>query len=88
VEGIRVNQLNVGWTWTENEHRLQLEEGQGHDWHDRVPEAFAPSGGILDAGDVARHAVFWLSPQSAPITGQVYEVEQYPVLGRNRISTR
>lgn len=88
ADGIRVNQLNVGWTWTQNEHRLQLEEGQGEDWLSRVPSAFAPSGSILSADDVAQHAVFWLSPQSAPITGQVYEVEQYPMLGRNRIATR
>jgi len=87
-ERIRVNQLNVGWTWTENEHRLQLEEGQGEDWLSRVPAAFAPSGSILSAEEVARHAVFWLSPDSAPVTGQVYEVEQYPMLGRNRIASR
>lgn len=83
-EGIRVNQLNVGWTHTRNEHQLQLAEGKPETWADEVPPTAAPSGAILQPEQVARHAVFWLSPASYPISGQVYEVEQYPMLGRNR----
>lgn len=80
--GVRVNQLNVGWTATENEHHVQLAEGQPADWRKRVSPLQAPSGDILEPEQVARHAIFWLSQQSAPITGQVVDVEQYPVLGR------
>ncbi len=87
-DNIRVNQLNVGWTWTENEHQLQLAEGKGEDWMEQLPSAYAPSGSILHGEQVAQHAAFWLSDDSGPVTGQVYEVEQYPVLGRNRISER
>lgn len=87
-ERIRVNQLNVGWTYTETEHATQLAEGQPEDWLDRVPAAFAPSGTLLRPENIAPHAVFFLSDASAPVTGQVYEVEQYPVIGRNKIAER
>lgn len=79
---VRVNQLNVGWTASENEHRIQLAEGQPADWRSRLNALQAPSGDILKPQEVARHAIFWLSPESAPITGQVVDVEQYPILGR------
>ncbi|MEH6631792.1 MAG: SDR family oxidoreductase [Halopseudomonas aestusnigri] len=85
---IRVNQINVGWTLTENEHRLQLSEGQPANWLENIPKSFAPSGSILEPKQIAEHIAFWLSDRSAPITGQVYEAEQYPVIGRNPISER
>jgi len=85
-EGIRVNQLNVGWTHTATEHATQMAEGRPENWHDQVPEVFAPSGSILQPEQIAPHVLFWLSDQSGPVNGQVYEVEQYPVIGRNRIN--
>lgn len=84
--GIRVNQLNVGWTLTETEIETQRSQGRADDWQTAIPLEFAPSGRILLPEDVARHAVFWASDLSAPITGQVYDVEQYPFLGRNVMS--
>ena len=84
-ENIRVNQLNVGWTYTETEHQTQLNEGQPEDWLSKVPSVFAPSGSILKPEYIAPHVVFWLSQSSWPVNGQVYEVEQYPVIGRNKI---
>ncbi len=84
----RINQINVGWTLTEGEIKLQRSEGQPEDWLDRLPPEFAPRGMILRPEEVASHAVFWLSDRSAPANGQVYELEQYPLIGRNRISTR
>jgi len=86
TDGIRVNQLNVGWTLTDTEHKIQLAEGRPENWIDDVPEAFAPSGTILRPGQVAQHALFWLSNQSWPANGQVFEVEQYPLIGRNKIN--
>lgn len=85
-EKIRINQLNVGWTLTENEHKIQVGEGRPEDWLDQVPAVFAPSGSILKPEHIAPHVIFWLSERSAPINGQVYEVEQYPVIGRNKIN--
>ncbi|TCS60945.1 oxidoreductase [Varunaivibrio sulfuroxidans] len=86
AEGIRVNQLNVGWTYTDTEHKVQLAEGRPENWLEQVPKVFAPSGSILRPEQIAPHAVFWLSDASWPINGQVYEVEQYPVIGRNKIN--
>jgi len=85
-EGIRVNQLNVGWTLTETEIETQRVAGRKDDWHRNVPPLFAPSGGILSPEMVAEHVMFWLSDRSAPVTGQVYEVEQFPLIGRQVMS--
>ena len=84
--GIRVNQLNVGWTLTETEIETQRAQGRPDSWQESIPAEFAPTGRILLPEEVARHVVFWSSDHSAPITGQVYDVEQYPFLGRNVMS--
>ncbi|WP_367607997.1 oxidoreductase [Legionella sp. W05-934-2] len=85
TDGIRVNQLNVGWTATETEVALKQREGLGKDWQRRIPTLYAPRGQILKPEEIAPHVAFWLSDWSAPVSGAVYELEQYPVIGRNRI---
>lgn len=80
--GIRINQLNVGWTITENEHKIQISEGQPENWQEKIPRAYIPTGSLLTPKQVAQHAVFWLSDNSAPVTGQVLEIEQFPYLGK------
>ncbi len=85
-EKIRVNQLNVGWTMTANESRIKESEGFAKDWETKLPPTYAPSGQLLRPADIAHHAVFWLSSVSAPANGVVYELEQYPVVGRNLIN--
>lgn len=84
-EGIRVNQLNVGWTYTETEHKVQTGEGRPENWLELIPSIFAPTGTILRPEQIAPHAMFWLSDNSWPVNGQIYEVEQYPLIGRSRI---
>lgn len=83
---IRVNQLNVGWTLTENENRIKQKEGFPDHWESKIPKIYTPSGRLLRPDDVARHVVFWASEASAPANGVVYELEQYPVIGRNLIN--
>lgn len=83
---IRVNQLNVGWTATETEIALKQKEGLGVDWQSKIPSTYAPQGQILKPEQIAPHIGFWLSELSAPCTAAIYEVEQYPVIGRNRIN--
>lgn len=83
--GIRVNQLNVGWTATETEIALKKKEGLVDDWQSKIPQMYAPNGQILKPEDIAPHVAFWLSDWSKPVSGAVYEVEQYPIIGRNRI---
>lgn len=84
-EKIRVNQLNVGWTTTVNEIELKKREGLPEGWQHNVPKVFAPTGQLLTPENVAEHVIFWLSDLSAPVSGSVCDVEQYPVIGRNKI---
>jgi len=82
ADGVRINQLNVGWTLTDNEHAIFRDAGYPEDWHERVHERYAPSGALLSTEQVAKHVLHWLSADSKPVTGAVYEVEQYPIIGR------
>lgn len=84
-ENIRVNQLNVGWTFTANEDAIQQREGRKPGWETQLPKVFAPRGRLVQPHEVAAHVAFWLSDDSAPASGQVYELEQYPMVGRNRM---
>ena len=83
-EHIRVNQLNVGWTFTANEDATQQREGKKPGWEKEVPLEFAPFGQIMQPAEIAAHTAFWLSEESGHGSGQVYEVEQYPLMGRGR----
>jgi NAD(P)-dependent dehydrogenase (short-subunit alcohol dehydrogenase family) len=77
--GIRVNQLNVGWTLTEGEDRVKREvEQKGDNW---LAEAVAtrPFGRLLSPRDVAYAVAYFASDQSALITGTVMDLEQHPV---------
>lgn len=75
---IRVNQLNVGWTETPNEHAVKRAEGKGEDW---VEEATStrPFGRLLHPRDIALAALYFASDESECITGSVLDLEQYPV---------
>ena len=79
---VRVNQLNVGWTLTENEYEVMIQDGLPENWPDNLPPHAAPSGRILSPADIAAAAVYWVGDESAPVSGTVAEMEQYPVLGR------
>lgn len=83
AEGVRINHLNVGWTLTENERKMKSEEGLGPGWETQLPTQFAPSGRIFYPDEIAAHVAFWLSDEAGPVSGAVYEIEQYPMVGRN-----
>jgi NAD(P)-dependent dehydrogenase (short-subunit alcohol dehydrogenase family) len=82
-ERIRVNQINPGWVPTANELIRKHNEGLEPGWEKKIPRLYAPSGRMTQPEEVAAHVVFWLSDQSAPANGIVYELEQYSPLGRN-----
>jgi len=86
IHEIRINQINVGWTHTQKEHETQLKEGNPENWHENINKVFAPRGTILAPQEIAKHVNFWLSDDSIPANGTVYEVEQYPLIGRNKIN--
>jgi NAD(P)-dependent dehydrogenase (short-subunit alcohol dehydrogenase family) len=75
---IRVNQINVGWTLTEGEHRVQLSDGKGPDWLDKVVQT-RPFGRLLLPKDIAIAAAYFASDDGALVTGAVLDLEQVPV---------
>jgi NAD(P)-dependent dehydrogenase (short-subunit alcohol dehydrogenase family) len=79
---VRVNQINVGWTLTENEFAVKRADGLPENWPDTLPVSVVPSGRLLQPEDIARAAIYWVSDESRPITGTVADCEQYPVIGR------
>lgn len=83
ADRIRVNGINLGWAWTESEHRMQTEVlGGPLDWAERAG-AEMPLGRLLNPQDAARLCVYLLSPFSAPMTGVSLDLDQR-VLGAPR----
>lgn len=81
--GVRVNQINPGWVLTENEFVNQKEQGKSDDWHLNLPEVFAPAKRLFKPEELAAAAIYLLSDECGPVSGQVLEVEQFPMIGRN-----
>ncbi|MEX0771204.1 MAG: SDR family oxidoreductase [Balneolaceae bacterium] len=82
-EGVRVNQINPGWVLTENEALRKKAQGLPADWYEEIPSEFAPAGRILRPEEIAAAAIYWLSDESGPVSGQVVDLEQHPFIGRN-----
>jgi NAD(P)-dependent dehydrogenase (short-subunit alcohol dehydrogenase family) len=76
--GIRVNQINPGWTLTPNEQRVKLEEGKGEKWLEEAIRT-RPFGRLLYPHDVALAALYFASDESQCVTGAILDLEQYPV---------
>jgi len=81
--GVRVNQINPGWVLTEKEIQRKQDQGLRSDWYTDLPDVFAPAARLLSPAEIAAAAVYWLSDESGPVSGQVVDLEQYPMLGRN-----
>ncbi len=82
-EGVRVNQINPGWVLTENEAIRKKEHGLPEDWYKDLPPVYAPARRIIWPDEIAAAAIFFLSDESGPVSGQVLTLEQYPSDGRN-----
>ena len=80
---VRVNQINPGWVLTETEKERKKGHGLAENWYEDLPAMYAPAGRILWPEEIAAAAVFWLSDECGPVSGQVMELEQYPLIGRN-----
>jgi NAD(P)-dependent dehydrogenase (short-subunit alcohol dehydrogenase family) len=81
--GVRVNQLNPGWVLTEKEIERKRAHGLADTWYEDLPALYAPAGRIIWPEEIAAAAIYWLSDESGPISGQVVDLEQYPMIGRN-----
>ena len=82
-QGVRVNQVNPGWVLTENEAARKQEHGLKEDWYKDLPKKFAPAGRIFEPIEIASTVVHLLSSDCGPVSGQVFDLEQYPMIGRN-----
>ena len=80
---VRVNQVNPGWVLTEKELAQKRDQGLADGWHRELPRTLAPAGRILKPEEIAAAAIYWLADESGPISGQVVDLEQYPLIGRN-----
>jgi NAD(P)-dependent dehydrogenase (short-subunit alcohol dehydrogenase family) len=84
-EGLRVNQLNPGWVLTDNEYRVKVAEGLSPDWPTQIPRAHAPGGRIFRPDEIAHFAANFLGVQAELVNGTVFEIEQFPLIGRNPV---
>ena len=81
--GVRINQINPGWVLTEMEVKRKQEHGLSEKWYEELPSVYAPAGRILWPSEIAAAAIYWLADESGPISGQVVDLEQHPLMGRN-----
>lgn len=77
-EQIRFHVLNVGWTHSSGEDRLQKSLGNGDDWAEKAG-ATRPTGRLLTPGEVAATVLFYASDDAAALSGGVVDVEQMPI---------
>ena len=82
-KGVRVNQINPGWVLTEREVADKREQGMVEDWYKDLPNIFAPAQRIFSPKEIAALAIFLLSDECGPVSGQVMDLEQFPMIGRN-----
>ncbi len=81
--GVRVNQINPGWVLTEKEKLIKKNQGMKPDWYRDIPAIFAPANRIFEPVEIAAAAIFLLSDECGPVSSQVMDLEQFPMIGRN-----
>ena len=73
---IRVNTLNIGWTNTPREHRVQTEvHDRPANWLEVVSRA-QPFGRLIEPEEVAQALAFLCSAESGLMTGAVIDFDQ------------
>ena len=81
--GVRVNQINPGWVLTEKYILNKKEQGMRADWYKDIPDIFAPAQRIFTPEEIASACLYWLSDECGPVSSQVMDLEQFPIIGRN-----
>lgn len=82
-KGVRVNQINPGWVLTEKEVLNKEQQGMKADWFKDLPDIFAPAKRLFTPEEIASACIFLLSDECGPVSAQVIELEQFPLIGRN-----
>lgn len=77
-EGIRVHVLNVGWTNTDGEDRLQKSLGNGDDWAEKAG-ATRPIKRLLRPDEIVNAMLFYASAEAAVFSGAVIDLDQAPI---------
>jgi NAD(P)-dependent dehydrogenase (short-subunit alcohol dehydrogenase family) len=78
-KGVRVFCVNLGWTKTDGEHKLQTQfHKQPEDWAERMAPKL-PFGRLITPDDVAGLCAFLVSPPALMMTGAVIDYEQMPI---------
>lgn len=74
--GIRVNALNIGWTETPGEHRVQTKvEGHPDNWLE-LAQSHLPAGRLIQVEEVARALAYLVSEESGLMTGSLVDFDQ------------
>jgi NAD(P)-dependent dehydrogenase (short-subunit alcohol dehydrogenase family) len=73
---IRVNGLNIGWTDTPGEHRIQTEFHHADPHWLEQAEARQPFGRLIKPDEVARAIAFLTSEESGLMTGSIIDFDQ------------
>ena len=74
--GIRVNQLNIGWMASDGEDVIQRKYHGAQDGWQNDAGPHLPTGRLLDPDEVAKAAAFLASDDSRPMTGSVVNYDQ------------
>ncbi len=72
---IRVNGINMSWTYTPHEDLVQKQMGKGDNWLEEA-EAQQPFGRILRPADISYLVTYLLSDQSEMMTGSLIDLNQ------------
>ncbi|MBZ0320344.1 MAG: SDR family oxidoreductase [Anaerolineae bacterium] len=75
---IRVNGLNIGWTYTTNEHAVQVAMGKPENWLE-LAEPNLPFKRLLRPHDVAGITAYLLSDASEMMTGSLIDFDQHVI---------
>ncbi len=76
-DGIRAFAINLGWTWTPAEQKVQTEiHGMSEDWRHEVGSK-QPFGRLLMPDDPAALISFLSSSDASMMTGAVIDLDQY-----------
>ncbi len=72
---IRVNAINLGWSWSPGEEAVQKTDGSPPDWLQKA-EARQPFGRLVYPKDLAALVAYLMSDESEMMTGALIDLDQ------------